>query len=64
MQCALLAALMVAAGGGCGQFNWRGKGFDDNSGRWARTMRPAANEKSFSGLDARSREIEQDLGVR
>ena len=41
------------------------KGFDDDeSSAWTRKLRPPADEKRFSGLDARSQEIERNLGVR
>jgi hypothetical protein len=48
----------------CQRWNWRGDGFGDEGGSWAQKMRPPADQKNFSGLDARSREIERDLGVR
>jgi hypothetical protein len=66
-SCALLwpivAALALSAPAGCARWNWRGEGFGDNSGRWAQKMRPPADEKQFSGLDSRAREVERDLGV-
>jgi hypothetical protein len=57
-------ALVLAPAGCCKCWNWRGDGFADNSGSFAQKMRPPADESKFSGLDARSREIERDLGVR
>jgi hypothetical protein len=61
----LAAALILLSCVGCARWNWRGKGFDDDdSSGWARKMRPPADEKQFSGLDARSQEIERNLGVR
>jgi hypothetical protein len=61
---AAIAATLILACFGCQPLNWRGTGFGDNSGRWARKMRPPADEKSLSGLDARAQDIERDLGVR
>jgi len=49
---------------GCSGWNWRGKGFGDNTVGWADKMRPPADARQFSGLDARSQEIERNLGVR
>ncbi|MBI3836871.1 MAG: hypothetical protein HY288_02910 [Planctomycetia bacterium] len=61
----LTAALILLSAAGCARWNWRGKGFDDDdSAAWARKLRPTADEKQFSGLDARSQEIERNLGVR
>lgn len=63
----LLALVVVGVStpcGGCSRWNWRGKGFDDNSAGWTDKMRPPADEKQFSGLDARAKEIERNLGVR
>jgi len=61
----LAVAILLLSAVGCARWNWRGKGFDDNdSSAWARKMRPPADEKQFSGLDARSQEIERNLGVR
>jgi hypothetical protein len=61
---AVIAAAIAFACLGCGRLNWRGTGYGDNSARWARKMRPPADEKSLSGLDARAQDIERDLGVR
>jgi hypothetical protein len=58
------AIALMAATGCCSQWDMRGKGFGDNSGRWAQNMRPPADESQFSGLDSRAREIERNLGVR
>ncbi len=60
---ALAAAVLIAAVG-CSRWDMRGKGFGDNSAGWAQKMRPPADERQFSGLDSRAREIERDLGVR
>ena len=65
---AISATIVVAMGllmvGGCGRWNWRGQGFGNNEGTWAQRMRPPADEKQFSGVDARAQEIERNLGVR
>ena len=60
----LVAVAVSASSPGCSRWNWRGKGFDDNSSGWTDKMRPPADEKQFSGLDARAKEIERNLGVR
>jgi hypothetical protein len=61
-------AVLVAGGlvvaPGCCRWDWRGKGFGDDEGAWAQKMRPPADEKHFSGVDARAQEIERNLGVR
>jgi hypothetical protein len=65
-QCWLLAVatIVIAICPGCARWNWRGKGFDDNTTGWTDKLRPPADEKQFSGLDARAKEIERNLGVR
>ncbi len=63
----LWAALVVALlwTGGCARWNWRGHGYDeDNDAKIAQRLRPPADPKQFSGLDARAQDIERDLGVR
>ena len=60
----VVLALIIMATSGCTRWDWRGKGYGDDSGRWAQEMRPPADEKQFSGLDARAQEIERNLGVR
>jgi hypothetical protein len=60
----LVAVGVSASCSGCSRWNWRGKGFGDNSTGWTDKMRPPADEKQFSGLDARAKEIERNLGVR
>jgi hypothetical protein len=60
----LLAVPLLLAAAGCASWNWRGRGFDDDSGGWAKNLRPEADEKQFSGLDARAQQIERNLGVR
>ncbi len=59
-----ILAVSLMAVGGCGRWNWRGKGFGNSEGTWAQNMRPPADEKRFSGVDARAQEIERNLGVR
>ncbi len=61
---ALATTALALTASGCRRWNWRGEGFGDESGQWAQKMRPPADESRFSGIDARSREIERDLGVR
>ena len=60
---AVTTAILLASLG-CAKWNWRGKEFGDRGGHWARQLRPPADEKQLSGLDARAQEIERDLGVR
>jgi hypothetical protein len=60
----LACLVVIAMTYGCSRWNWRGRGFDDKSIGWSEKMRPAADEKQFSGFDARAREIERNLGVR
>jgi hypothetical protein len=57
-------ALCLTIAEGCTRGSLRGKGFDDNEGTWAQKMRPPADEKKFSGVDARAQDIERNLGVR
>jgi hypothetical protein len=64
LPCTIVVVLALAACPGCSRWNWRGEGFGDGTGRWAEKMRPPADEKQFSGLDARAQEIERNLGVR
>lgn len=61
---AALLAVAFTTSPGCSRWDMRGKGFDDDTGRMARRLRPPADEKQFSGLDTRAREIERNLGVR
>ena len=64
LRCQLALALAALLITGCAKWNWRGQGFGNSEGRWAQQMRPPADEKQFSGLDARAQEIEKNLGVR
>jgi hypothetical protein len=61
LLCAFVAAATIA---GCQPFNWRGHGYGDRQEPFPRKLRPPADERQFSGLDARAREIERNLGVR
>ena len=66
---AFLFALSILLSSGCANapwanWNWRGKGFGNNEGGWAQSLRPPADERQFSGVDARAQEIERNLGVR
>lgn len=62
--CYVLLVTMLACG--CAKrWNWRGKGFGYNEdAHQVEEMRPPADEKQFSGFDARAQEIERSLGVR
>ena len=59
-----VAAALLPVAAGCTRVDVRGKGFDDETSNWTKKLRPAADESKFSGVDARSREIERNLGVR
>ena len=59
---AILATGLLATGCACPDL--RGPGFNDEMGSWAKKLRPPADQSKFSGIDARSREIESNLGVR
>jgi hypothetical protein len=59
------AAALLLPGFGCARWNWRGKGYDDDTdGRFGQTLRAPADPKKFTGLDARAQDIERNLGVR
>jgi hypothetical protein len=59
--CASLAVLSI----GCRPFDLRGKGYGDQGGQtWTQNLRPPADERRFTGLDGRARDIERSLGVR
>jgi hypothetical protein len=60
----MIVAVALFAVVGCAPWNWRGEGFGDDTGSWAQRMRPPADDKQFSGLDARAQQIERNLGVR
>ena len=64
MRSLLLAAVAAATIAGCRSFDWRGKGYDDQTQSWTKDLRPPADESRLSGLDAKARDIERSLGVR
>jgi hypothetical protein len=45
-------------------WNWRGKGYDDDTNSLTKNLRPPADERQMTGFDARARDIERNLGVR
>lgn len=47
-----------------GKWSWRGPGYDDDVNALTQNLRPPGNERKFSGIDARARDIERNLGVR
>ncbi len=50
---------------GTGIWNWRGKGYnDDDLNHLTQNLRPPGDERQFSGIDAKARDIERSLGVR
>ena len=68
---AFLVPLSVACCGcqswknGTGLFNWRGQGYnDDDLNTLTQNLRPPGDERQFSGVDAKARDIERSLGVR
>ena len=54
---------MVAVSG-CQQWDLRGHGYDDDTNSLTKNLRPQADERQFTGVDARARDIERSLGVR
>jgi hypothetical protein len=61
----LCAAATAAAAGCCQTCNWRGQGYTgDTAHAWTKDLRPPADEKKLSGVDAKARDIERSLGVR
>ena len=60
----LCASAVAAAIAGCRACPWRGNGYGESSEPWTRNLRPPADEKQFTGVDAKAREIERSLGVR
>jgi hypothetical protein len=60
----LLVVVGLLAPAGCSRLDLRGDGFRDDWSKTAQRLRPPPDEKNFSGIDARSREIERNLGVR
>lgn len=49
---------------GLAGWNWRGKGYDEDTNELTKNLRPPADERQMTGLDARARDIERSLGVR
>jgi hypothetical protein len=48
-----------------GIWSWRGKGYnDDDLNHLTQNLRPPGDERQFSGVDAKARDIERSLGVR
>ncbi len=60
----LIAAILSIAMAGCAPINLRGNGFGDSSSTWGRQLRPTTKPGEMLGVDARAREIEQNLGIR
>jgi hypothetical protein len=65
-QSAVGAALLCAAmiSGCCRPFDLRGKGLGENADGGMAGLRPPADERRFTGLDGKARDIERNLGVR
>jgi hypothetical protein len=65
---ALLFSLNLAGcrswNSGLAGWNWRGKGYDDDTNALTKNLRAPADERQMTGLDARARDIERNLGVR
>ncbi len=61
-----LLALAVAAATlvGCQRWNWQGNGYDDQVNALTKDLRPPADERRFTGVDAQAHDIERSLGVR
>lgn len=66
-----MALLLPVALGGCTSWNsgladwsWRGKGYDKQTNDLTKNLRAPADEWQMTGLDARARDIERNLGVR
>jgi hypothetical protein len=60
----LCAVIFVATIAGCQPFNWRGQGYGERTKPWTENLRPPADEGQLSGIDAKARDIERNLGVR
>jgi hypothetical protein len=58
------AAVVTASIAGCKCWNPRGQGYGDQAESWTKHLRPPADERRLSGLDAKARDIERNLGVR
>ena len=61
-----MALALAVATSGCQALTegWRGKGYDDQINSLTENLRPPADEKQMTGLDAKARDIERNLGVR
>lgn len=57
------ALVLLSVMSGCTRWNWRGHGYDEPTA-WTSKIRLPADEKQFTGLDNRARDIERNLGVR
>lgn len=60
----IYAAVVAATVAGCQTWNWRGAGYGENDERMPVNLRPPADERQFSGVNAKARDIERSLGVR
>lgn len=60
----LLAVVTVTWLAGCQPFDLRGNGYDEATQELTKNLRPEADEARLSGIDARARDIERNLGVR
>lgn len=58
------SALWLSALGGCTSWNPFGPGFEDGSAGWSHGYRPTTANTLKLGVDGRSREIENNLGVK
>ena len=68
---AVCLALTVANCLGCQSWNsesgilgWRGNGYDERVNALTEDLRPPGDERRFTGVDNRARDIERSLGVR
>ncbi len=68
---ALLLAIVVVCAHGCqswhegtGIWSWRGQGYDDEVNALTENLRPPGDQRRFTGIDAKARDIERNLGVR
>jgi hypothetical protein len=61
----LLAAAAIAGTlAGCRPWDLRGKGLGEQSDGGMAGLRPPADERRFTGMDGKARDIERNLGVR
>ncbi len=59
-----VSAFILAAATGCRTWDLHGKGYDEDTNALTENLRPSADESQFTGVDARARDIERNLGVR